>query len=105
MVKNPKIDYDTFIEGFSGLYCRVIVTADDVETLCKAASDSTATPSVVIGRTEGGVERYLSEDETPDGRVGGTLQFWANPQKGLRFTPREIREELPCSPHTPRHPR
>ena len=33
-------------------------------------------PSVVIGRTEGGVERYLSEQETPDHRVGAILQFW-----------------------------
>jgi len=74
---------DTFIEAFTGIYCRVIVTADDVETLCKAASDSTATPSVVIGRTEGGVETYLSEDETPDKRVGAVLQFWGeiNPKK------------------------
>lgn len=72
---DKKID-DTFIEAFAGIYCRVIVTADDVETLCKAASDSTATPSVVIGRTEGGIERYLSPDETPDKRVGAILQFW-----------------------------
>jgi formylmethanofuran--tetrahydromethanopterin N-formyltransferase len=72
---DKRID-DTFIEGFEGLYCRIIVTADDVETLCKAASDSTATPSTVIGRTEGGVERYLTEKETPDGRVGAILQFW-----------------------------
>ena len=72
----PKKVVDTFIEGFTGIYCRVIVTADDVETLCKATSDSTATPSVVIGRTEGGVERYLSEQETPDHRVGAILQFW-----------------------------
>lgn len=72
---NKKID-STFIEAFEGIFCRVIVTADDVETLCKAASDSTATPSTVIGRTEGGVERYVGGDYTPDGRVGAILQFW-----------------------------
>ncbi|MGD6807100.1 MAG: formylmethanofuran--tetrahydromethanopterin N-formyltransferase [Candidatus Bathyarchaeia archaeon] len=72
---DKRID-DTYIEGFEGIYCRIIITADDVETLCKAASDSTATPSTVIGRTEGGVERYLNEKETPDGRVGAILQFW-----------------------------
>jgi formylmethanofuran--tetrahydromethanopterin N-formyltransferase len=96
MNKNPKIDYDTFIEGFSGLYCRVIVTADDVETLCKAASDSTATPSVVIGRTEGGVERYLNEDETPDGRVGAILQFWGelNPNKDFAKLLEKFEKEL-----------
>ena len=44
---------DTFAEAFTGIFCRVIVTADDEDTLHKAAEDSTATPSVVIGRTEG----------------------------------------------------
>jgi formylmethanofuran--tetrahydromethanopterin N-formyltransferase len=56
---------DTFVEAFSGIFCRVIVTADDEETLHKAVEDSTATPSVVVGRTEGGVEKYL-KTETPD---------------------------------------
>jgi formylmethanofuran--tetrahydromethanopterin N-formyltransferase len=93
---NQKIDMNTFIEGFTGLYCRVIVTADDVETLCKAASDSTATPSVVIGRTEGGVERYLNEDETPDKRVGAILQFWGelSPKKDFKQCLEKFEKEL-----------
>jgi formylmethanofuran--tetrahydromethanopterin N-formyltransferase len=93
---NKKIDMETFIEGFTGLYCRVIVTADDVETLCKAASDSTATPSVVIGRTEGGVERYLNEDETPDHRVGAILQFWGelSPKKDFKQCLEKFEKEL-----------
>jgi formylmethanofuran--tetrahydromethanopterin N-formyltransferase len=87
---------NTFIEAFAGIYCRVIVTADDVETLCKAASDSTATPSVVIGRTEGGVETYLSEDETPDKRVGAVLQFWGeiNPKKTFQESLKKFETEL-----------
>lgn len=90
-----KID-DTFIEAFTGIYCRLIVTADDVETLCKAASDSTATPSVVIGRTEGGVETYLSEDETPDKRVGAVLQFWGeiNPKKTFQESLKKFETEI-----------
>ena len=67
---------DTYAEAFEGIYCRVIVTADDEEILRKAAEDSTATPSIVIGRTEGGIEKWLSEKETPDGRKGVILQFW-----------------------------
>jgi len=67
---------DTYAEAFSGLFCRVIVTADDERTLCSAAEDATATPSVVIGRVEGGVEKWLSEKETPDQRKGTVLQFW-----------------------------
>jgi formylmethanofuran--tetrahydromethanopterin N-formyltransferase len=92
---DKKID-DTFIEAFEGIYCRVIVTADDVETLCKAASDSTATPSVVIGRTEGGVERYLSPEETPDGRAGAILQFWGeiNPKKTFTESLKKFETEL-----------
>ncbi|MDR0373063.1 MAG: formylmethanofuran--tetrahydromethanopterin N-formyltransferase [Nitrososphaerota archaeon] len=92
---NKKID-DTFIEAFAGIYCRVIITADDVETLCKAASDATATPSVVIGRTEGGVERYLRTEETPDGRVGAILQFWGeiNAKKDFVQSVEKFEKEL-----------
>ena len=92
---DKKID-DTFIEAFAGIFSRVIVTADDVETLCKAASDSTATPSVVIGRTEGGVERYLSPEETPDKRVGAILQFWGgiNPEKSFAESLKKFETEL-----------
>lgn len=68
---------DTYAEAFEGLFCRVIVTAEDHRTLRVAAEDSTATPSVVIGRVEGGVEKYLSRKETPNSREGAVLQFWA----------------------------
>ncbi|RLI40579.1 formylmethanofuran--tetrahydromethanopterin formyltransferase [Candidatus Bathyarchaeota archaeon] len=67
---------DTYAEAFEGLYSRVIITADDEEVLRKAAEDATATPSIVIGRIEGGIEKWLSEDETPDGRKGAIVQFW-----------------------------
>jgi formylmethanofuran--tetrahydromethanopterin N-formyltransferase len=92
---DKKID-DTYIEAFEGIYCRIIVTADDVETLCKAASDSTATPSTVIGRTEGGVERYLNEQDTPDGRVGAILQFWGqiDPKKTFQQSLEKFEKEL-----------
>lgn len=67
---------DTYAEAFEGIYCRVIVTADDDEILRDAAKDATATPSIVIGRVEGGVEKWLSSKETPDARKGAILQFW-----------------------------
>ena len=72
---------DTYAEAFEGLYSRVIITADDEEILRGAAADATATPSIVIGRIEGGVERWLSEKETPDGRKGAILQFWGGIDK------------------------
>ncbi len=67
---------DTYAEAFTGIFCRIIVTADDALTLHSAANDATATPSVVIGRVEAGVEKWLSKKETPDHRKGAVLQFW-----------------------------
>ena len=48
----------------------------DEEILKKAAEDVTATPSIVIDRIEGGIEKWLSRKETPDGRMGAIIQFW-----------------------------
>jgi len=92
---NKKID-DTYIEAFAGIFCRVIVTADDLETVRKAAEDATATPSVVIGRTEGGIEKYLTEKQTPDGRKGAILQFWGgiNPKKTFPESLKKFETEL-----------
>ncbi len=67
---------DTYAEAFDGIVSRVVVTADHPEILRKAAEDATATPSIVIGRIEGGIEKYLNKRETPDGRSGAVLQFW-----------------------------
>lgn len=78
MVRKVEIE-NTYAEAFTGLYCRLLITADDSETLRKAADDATATPSGVIGRLEGGVERWLKKSETPDKRKGAIVQFW----KGL----------------------
>lgn len=69
---------DTYAEAFDGLYFRILVTADDRVTLRKAAEDATATPSIVIGRVEGGIEKYVDKTETPDGRWGAVLQFWSS---------------------------
>ena len=87
---------DTFIEAFAGIFCRVIVTADDDDTLRQAAEDSTSTPSVVIGRTEGGIEKYLTPNETPDKRVGAILQFWGeiNPKKTFQESLKKFETEL-----------
>lgn len=81
MIKKAEIE-DTFAEAFDGLYCRLVVTADDEETLKKAAEDATATPSGVIGRLDSGIERWLSEKETPDKRKGAILQFWKGLDEG-----------------------
>ena len=54
-----------YSEIFSGICCRVIITADDDEIIRRAAFDATSTPGAVIGRLEGGVEAFLNENETP----------------------------------------
>ena len=73
---------DTYAEAFDGIYSRVIVTADHQEVIKRAAEDATATPSIVIGRIEGGIEKYLDKRETPDGRNGALLQFWGGIDEG-----------------------
>ncbi|MDR1721829.1 MAG: formylmethanofuran--tetrahydromethanopterin N-formyltransferase [Methanobrevibacter sp.] len=67
---------NTFFEAFKGIYVRAIITADDEDILRQAAFDSTATPGAVIGRIEGGVEGFIDESKTPDGRIGAVVQYW-----------------------------
>jgi formylmethanofuran--tetrahydromethanopterin N-formyltransferase len=87
---------DTYAEAFAGVFCRVIVTADDERILRRATEDSTATPSVVIGRVEGGIEQWLGESETPDRRKGAVLQFWGglNPKKPFSNSLKKFEAEL-----------
>ena len=101
---------DTYAEAFEGLYSRVIITADNKEILHKAAEDATSTPSVVIGRTEGGIEKFLGKNETPDKRIGALLQFWSKIdedkpfEKSLERFERElsyrIRQDILVKPFT-----
>ncbi|MDH5437818.1 MAG: formylmethanofuran--tetrahydromethanopterin N-formyltransferase [Candidatus Bathyarchaeota archaeon] len=88
---------DTYAEAFEGLYSRILITADDEEVLRKAAEDATATPAVVIGRIEGGVEKWLDEDETPDKRKGAIVQFWGGIDKKRPFNDSIKRFELEMS--------
>jgi formylmethanofuran--tetrahydromethanopterin N-formyltransferase len=69
---------DTYAEAFDGLYSRVVITADNERMLRRAGKDATAMPAVVIGRIEGGIEKWLEKNETPDGRKGVLVQFWGN---------------------------
>ena len=87
---------DTYAEAFEGIFSRVILTADDGETLRKAAEDATATPSIVIGRVEGGIERWLSREQSPDKRRGAILQFWGriDPKKPLSDSVKKFETEL-----------
>ena len=72
---------NTYAEAFEGLYCRALITSDDKKILRNSAKDATATPSIVIGRVEGGIEKWVTRGETPDGREGVILQFWGSIDK------------------------
>jgi formylmethanofuran--tetrahydromethanopterin N-formyltransferase len=85
VIKKDLIE-NTYAEAFDGFYTRLIVTAEDSETLRRAAEDATATPSTVIGRLEGGIEKWLGEKETPDKRKGAMLQFWGAIDKKKPFS-------------------
>ncbi len=87
---------DTYAEVFDGIFSRVIVTADHTEVLRRAAEDATATPAIVIGRIEGGVEKYLNKQETPDKREGAILQFWGgiDENKPLEESVKKFEAEL-----------
>ncbi|MCW4042901.1 MAG: formylmethanofuran--tetrahydromethanopterin N-formyltransferase [Candidatus Bathyarchaeota archaeon] len=90
-----KLD-ETYAEAFEGIFIRIILTAEDLETLKAAAEECTSTPSIVIGRVEGGIERYLSEKETPDGRNGVIIQFWGglDPSRPIEDSVKKFEIEL-----------
>jgi formylmethanofuran--tetrahydromethanopterin N-formyltransferase len=75
---------DTYAEAFDGLLARMIVTARDEKRLQRAAFAATALPCTVFNESEGGIERFLPEDETPDGRIGAVIQVWVNYSKTAR---------------------
>ncbi|MBM3309411.1 MAG: formylmethanofuran--tetrahydromethanopterin N-formyltransferase [Candidatus Altiarchaeales archaeon] len=75
---------DTYCEAFDGLVARMLITAADEKRLKRAALDSTALACTVLGESEGGLERYVSGSETPDGREGALIQIWVNKTKDAK---------------------
>ena len=76
-VNNVPID-DTFAEAFPMTAARLIVTAETPTWAQIAGQVATGYASSVIGcDVEAGVEKALSPDETPDGRPGVSILFFA----------------------------
>jgi formylmethanofuran--tetrahydromethanopterin N-formyltransferase len=76
---------DTFAEAFPMTACRVVVTAATREWATIAASAATGYASSVIGcDAEAGVESNLNETQTPDGRPGVSLLFFAFSRDALQ---------------------
>lgn len=69
---------DTYCEAFDGLFARICITATDEKRLKRAAYGATALPCTVFGESEGGIEQWLNEQESPDGRRGVIAQLWVN---------------------------
>jgi formylmethanofuran--tetrahydromethanopterin N-formyltransferase len=75
---------DTFAEAFNMRGTRVIITAQNLKWAYNAANAMTGFATSVIGcGVEAGIERELSEDETPDGRPGVTILMFAMGSKVL----------------------
>lgn len=75
---------DTHAEVFSARYARLMVTAVDLHWVNCAVIATTGYATSVIGcDCEAGVDRILSPDETPDGRPGASLLFFAFTTKKL----------------------
>lgn len=85
---------NTFCEAFDGLFTRVLVTAPDEVRLKKAAYNSTALPLTVFDESEAGVEAFVSEETTPDGRKGAVLQFWVNKTGGREKLEEEFAKRI-----------
>ncbi len=96
---------DTYCEAFDGIYSRIIVTAKHKWLLKRAAYSATALPSTVFGEAEGGIERWLSPSETPDGRIGAICQIWVQKTKNfldvlMREMGKRIRQGILVVPTT-----
>jgi formylmethanofuran--tetrahydromethanopterin N-formyltransferase len=65
---------DTFAEAFGMRYTRLLITAHDQHWLGAAVREMTGySASVIACDAEAGLERSLTPDETPDGRVGAAV--------------------------------
>jgi formylmethanofuran--tetrahydromethanopterin N-formyltransferase len=76
---------DTFAEAFPMTAARVVVTAATPKWAMTAAREATGYAASVIGcDSEAGLERALSPEETPDGRPGVSLLFFAFSRDALQ---------------------
>jgi formylmethanofuran--tetrahydromethanopterin N-formyltransferase len=83
-INNVPIE-DTFAEAFPITGCRLLVTAETPGWARTAGLTATGYAASVIGcDAEAGIERELSPDETPDGRPGVSLLYFAFSRDALQ---------------------
>jgi formylmethanofuran--tetrahydromethanopterin N-formyltransferase len=84
MIINGVAIDDTFAEAFGMRATRLLITAFDLKWAYHAARAATGFATSVIGcGCEAGIERELSDDETPDGRPGVSVLLFAVSGKEL----------------------
>ena len=86
MTMNPAVTIaDTFAEAFPMTATRLVVTAATLGWARIAGGQATGYAASVIGcDAEAGIERELSPEETPDGRPGVSLLFFAFSRDALQ---------------------
>jgi len=76
---------DEFAEAFPNWACRVIITAINEKWAKQAATEATGFATSAIGcPCEAGIEMFLPASETPDGRPGVAVLFFAGGKKKLK---------------------
>jgi formylmethanofuran--tetrahydromethanopterin N-formyltransferase len=84
LVNNVPIE-DTFAEAFPMTAARLIVTAETPNWALTAGQVASGYASSVIGcDVEAGIEKWLTPEETPDGRPGVSLLMFAFNRDGLQ---------------------
>jgi formylmethanofuran--tetrahydromethanopterin N-formyltransferase len=91
---------DTFAEAFGMRYTRVVITAHDRWWLEAAVREFTGySASVIACDAETGVERWLSADQTPDGRPGvAVLVFGFSTDALAKAIPNRVGQCVMTSP-------
>jgi formylmethanofuran--tetrahydromethanopterin N-formyltransferase len=85
VIRNGIAIDDTFAEAFGMRATRLVITADTAGWAETAAVSLTGfATSVIACGCEAGIERRLSESETPDGRPGITVLLFAVSSKELQ---------------------
>ena len=91
---------NTFAEAFGMRAARVLITAHNPDWARTAAQSMTGFATSVIGcKVEAGVEADLSPQETPDGRPGVSVLFFAlnTDELGHQLVERVSQTVLPCA--------
>ncbi|MDD4127801.1 MAG: formylmethanofuran--tetrahydromethanopterin N-formyltransferase [Methanomicrobium sp.] len=74
-----------YAEAFPNWACRVIITAINEKWAFQAATEATGFATSAIGcPCEAGIEMFVSASETPDGRPGVAVLFFAGGKKKLK---------------------